>query len=35
LDETLEAAKVLDYALAAYETVSILGDYGAVVAPSS
>jgi hypothetical protein len=31
--ETLEAAKVMDYALAAYETVSILGDYGAVVSP--
>ena len=31
--ETLEAAEVMDYAVAAYETVSILGDYGAVVSP--
>ena len=31
--ETLEAAKVMDYAVAAYETVPILGDYGAVVSP--
>jgi predicted metal-dependent hydrolase len=31
--ETLEAAKVMDFALAAYEVVPILGDYGAVVSP--
>ncbi len=31
--EALEDAKVMDYAVAAYETVPILGDYGAVVSP--
>ena len=31
--ETLEAAKVMDYAVAAYEVLPILGDYGAVVSP--
>ena len=31
--EALEAAGVMDYAVAAYETVPILGDYGAVVSP--
>jgi predicted metal-dependent hydrolase len=31
--ETLEAAKLMDFALAAYEVVPILGDYGAVVSP--
>ena len=31
--EALEEAKVMDYAVAAYETVPILGDYGAVVSP--
>jgi class 3 adenylate cyclase len=29
----LEEAKVLDYVVASYETVPILGDYGAVVSP--
>ena len=31
--ETLEEAGVMDYVVAAYETVPILGDYGAVVSP--
>ena len=31
--EALEASQVMDYAVAAYETVPILGDYGAVVSP--
>jgi hypothetical protein len=31
--ETLEDADVMDFAVAAYETVPILGDYGAVVSP--
>jgi len=31
--EALETAEVMDYAVAAYETVPILGDYGAVVSP--
>jgi hypothetical protein len=31
--ETLEDAKVMDYVVAAYETVPILGDYGGVVSP--
>lgn len=31
--EALEDSDVMDYAVAAYETVPILGDYGAVVSP--
>lgn len=31
--DTLEAAGVMEHAVAAYETVPILGDYGAVVSP--
>jgi class 3 adenylate cyclase len=31
--EALEAAGVMDFVVAAYETVPILGDYGAVVSP--
>ncbi len=31
--EMLEETKIMDYAVAAYETVPILGDYGAVVSP--
>ncbi len=31
--EALEASEVMDYAVAAYETVPIMGDYGAVVSP--
>jgi len=31
--ETLEEAGVMDYAVAAYETVPLLGNYGAVVSP--
>jgi hypothetical protein len=31
--ETLEEAGIMDYAVAAYETVPILNDYGAVVSP--
>jgi class 3 adenylate cyclase len=31
--ETLEQAGVMDFVVAAYETVPILGDYGAVVSP--
>jgi hypothetical protein len=31
--EALEAAEVMDFAVAAYETVPIMGDYGAVVSP--
>jgi hypothetical protein len=31
--EALEAAKVMDFAVAAYEAAPILGDYGAVVSP--
>jgi hypothetical protein len=31
--DTLDEAKVMDYAIAAYETVPILGEYGGVVSP--
>jgi class 3 adenylate cyclase len=31
--ESLEEAGIMDYAVAAYETVPILGDYGAIVSP--